>query len=247
MKIDLFLSRFDIQQEKVKGRIAIIIDVLRASTSIITALASGSQGVIPLSEVEEARKLAQKFSSQSVLLGGERNEMPIPGFNLSNSPFDYTVDRVENKRIIFTSTNGARLFDHARQAEVCVVGAFVNVTSLCNYILKTGLDIAILCAGKKGSFGLEDVVCGGLIVDKISAASPDTLHLNDGAVASQILYNFYADNIYDMLVQSSHGKRLIEIGQEKDLKRCASIDSIQAIPFLKGDELISLKNNNLEL
>jgi len=246
LKIDLFPSRLGIQQETLRGRIAIVIDVLRASTSIITALSNGCKGIVPISEVDEAKKLSQKFPSQSLLLGGERNEMPIPGFDLSNSPLDYTVDRVKSKRIIFTSTNGSRLFNYARQAKICSVGAFINVTPLCNYILKTGLDLVILCAGNKGCFGMEDVVCGGMIIEKISKESSHPFHLNDGAVASRVLYGYYSNNIYDMLFQSLHGKRLIEIGQEKDLEICASIDSITTIPILKEDELISLENNNFK-
>ena len=246
MNIDLFLSRSEIQQEKIKGRIAVVIDVLRASTSIITALKNGCQGIIPISEVEDAKELAKNFPSDSVLLGGERNEMLVPGFDLSNSPLEYTLDRVNSKRIIFTSTNGSRLFNDARQAEICSVGAFVNITRLSDYIIKTGLDLVVLCAGKLGSFGLEDVVCGGMIIEKIINENSKPLHLNDGAIASRILYSYYANNIFDMLFQSSHGKRLIEIGQEKDLDICSSVDSIPTIPVLQGDELISLENSNFE-
>ena len=239
MKIDLFLSRAEIQPNTIKRRVAIIVDVLRASTSIITALTNGCQGVIPVAEVEEARKLAKAYPAESVLLAGERNEMPISGFDLSNSPLDYTAERVNNKRIIFTSSNGSKLFSYAHDADITVVGGFINITILSNYIVNCDLDVAILCAGKNGYFALEDAVCGGMIIEKIVNSSSTQLQLNDGAVASQILYRHYAHHIGEMLLRSSHGKRLLEIGQEKDIASCGSIDSAATVPLLRGNELIS--------
>ncbi len=241
MKIDLFLSRSEIQQDKIAGRLVTIIDVWRASTSIITALANGCAGIIPVAEVQQARELAKKFPTDSILLGGERNELPIPRFDLSNSPLDYTADRVKNKRIIFTSSNGAKLFSDARSAEKTVVGGFLNVTILSDLILRNNLNVSILCAGKNGQFGLEDAVCGGMIIDKIIKNAPGRfeIELNDGALAARILYNFYANNLTELIYQSKHGKRLIEIGQEQDLLISISIDSREIIPILKNGELIS--------
>jgi len=240
MNIDLFLSSTEIQKEKLNDRIAVIIDVLRASTSIITALANGCKSVIPVSEVEQARKMASKFSDQSVLLGGERNEMIIPGFDLSNSPLEYKVEIVKNKWIIFTSTNGARLFEYSQFANKTVIGGFVNVTVLSQFIINNRKDIAILCAGKNNQFGLEDAVCGGMLVDKIINKITDSLILNDSAMAAHILYQNYQQNLIDMLYRTSHGRRLIEIGQEKDFAKCAAVDSIEIIPVLNGEELIPL-------
>ena len=99
MKIDLFLSPSEIQLDKIKDRLAIIIDVLRASTSMITALSNGCQGIISVADIDQAKQLAQKFPLESVLLGGERNEKLIPGFDLSNSPFEYTSERVNGKTV----------------------------------------------------------------------------------------------------------------------------------------------------
>lgn len=247
MKIDLFLSRSEIQQDKIAGRLVVIIDVWRASTSIITALANGCIGIIPVAEVEQARELAKKFPPNSILLGGERNELPIPGFDLSNSPLDYVADRVRDKRIIFTSSNGAKLFRDARFAKKTVVGGFLNVTMLSDLILKNDLDVSILCAGKNDQFGLEDAVCGGMIIDKIIKKAPDRWEVkaNDGALAARILYDFYAIDISKMIYQSTHGRRLIEIGQEPDLLISVSIDSQEIIPILKNGELISYDGVNL--
>lgn len=240
--INLFLSSAEIKSDELRGSIAVVIDVLRASTSIITALAHGAKSVIPVAQVETARKLAAAFHDRPVLLCGERNEMIIEGFDLSNSPLEYTTDRVMGKTIIFTSTNGAQLFDHARTAAQVIVGAFVNVSVLSHYLVCAKADVSILCAGKNGRIGLEDVVCGGMIISQLLTQMDDAVECNDGAIAAHILYRNYANHILDMLYQASHGKRLIAIGQEQDLKICGAIDAIGTIPVLSGDELILSRN-----
>lgn len=240
MKIDLFLCQSEIQRNQLEDRLVVIIDVLRASTSMITALANGCRGIISVAEIALAKKLAQNFPPESILLCGERNEMLIPGFDLSNSPLEYTVDKVKDKRIIFTSSNGSKLFDHVQGAQITIVAGFVNVTIVSNFIIKSNRDVAILCAGKNGQFGLEDAVCGGMIIDKIAETKEESSALNDGAIAAQTMYQFYAKDIIGMLYQASHGKRLIEIGQEQDLVECGKIDSIETIPILNGAELVSL-------
>jgi len=240
LKIDLFLSRAEIQQNLLKDRLVVIIDVLRASTSMITALANGCRGIIPVSETNQAKKLAQNFPPESILLCGERNEVLIPGFDLSNSPLEYTVDKVNGKKIIFTSSNGSKLFDYVQSAQKTIVAGFVNISTVSKFIIESKLDAAILCAGKNGQFGLEDVVCGGMIVDKMVDLKTDISNLNDGAIAALAMYRSFAENITGMMYQASHGKRLIEIGQEVDLITCGKIDSIEMIPILNGNELVSL-------
>ncbi len=239
MKIELFLSRSEIQPEKIADRTAVIIDVWRASTSIITALANGCISVIPVAEVEVAKELAKKFSTNSILLAGERNEMPIAGFDLSNSPLDYAFDRVKGKRIIFTSTNGAQLFNQASSAKMILVGGFLNVSVLSDFITAQHQDVSILCAGKNGGFGLEDAVCGGMIIDKIFKRATQEPELNDGAVAAHALFDLFADHLANMINRSSHGKRLREIGQEQDLFVSLEVDSRTIIPILAKGELIS--------
>lgn len=246
MNIDLFLSRSEIQAAKIANRVAVIIDVWRASTSIITALANGCAGIIPDGEVESAKERARGFSPDAILLGGERNELPIPGFDLSNSPLDYTVDRVKDRRIIFTSSNGAKLFKMAVGASRVIVAGFLNVSAVSDFVLSSHQDIAILCAGKNDQFGLEDAVCGGMIIDQITkqAAHRMEIKLNDGALAARILYDHYATNLSAMIEQSVHGKRLLEIGQQQDLLISLAVDSRKIVPILRNDELVSYDAQN---
>ena len=220
-----------------KDQIAVVIDVLRASTTIITAFANGCDRVIPMAEVKQAFKTAKKLINKGVLLGGERNEKIIPGFHLSNSPLEYTSAKVKNKTIVFTSTNGAQLFDFSQAAAQTVVCGFVNITSVCDYLLRANQNIAILCAGKNEQFGLEDVVCGGMLIKKILQKLNSPSPLNDGAVAAQILYQQFAGGILKMLHLSSHGKRLLQIGQDDDLKMCSAINSIDLVPIYKDGDI----------
>jgi len=210
---------------------------------MITALANGCQGIIATAEIDAAQQLAEKFPSGTVLLGGERDGFRIPGFDLSNSPAEYTKDRVYGKKIIFTSSNGSQLFRFAAAAENTVVAAFSNISVVADFIVKRQRDVAILCAGKESRFALEDAVCGGMLVDKIAGKLRLKLQGNDSAFAARILYQSYAADILNMLYQSSHGKYLIDIGQESDLALCAAIDAIPVLPVLKGGELILLDND----
>ena len=239
VKIDLYLNRSEFENVQLgEDQVAVVIDVLRASTTIITALDNGCEAVVPIAEVNEAFEMSEKLSNRNVLLGGERNGISIPGFDLSNSPLEYTSGRVSEKTIIFTSTNGSQLFDFSRQAALTIVCGFVNVSSVCDYLLRVNKNIVILCAGRNKQFGLEDAVCGGMLIKEILYKIGESSLLNDGAVAAQILYEKFADNILEMLYRSSHGKRLLEIGQEEDLKICASINSINIVPKYQAGKII---------
>lgn len=240
MKIDLYLNRADLETVEInKNQTALIIDVLRASTTIITAINNGCRAVIPVIEVEEAFELARQFPRQDVLLAGERNEMFIKGFDLSNSPLEFTQETVRNKMLIFTSTNGAKLFRFSASAKQTLIFSFVNVSSTVEFIMNNSTDVAILCAGKHGQFGLEDAVCGGMLISKLTHVLKKAAELNDGAVAAFRLYQHYAENILDMMRQSSHGRRLVEIGQDKDLIYAAAVDAIPIVPIVRNGRIIA--------
>lgn len=240
MNIDIYLSPAAVDSAALKDRVAVAIDVLRASTSIITALAHGATSVIPVAEVETAKNMAAQYAASEVLLGGERNSLPLPGFDLSNSPQDYTAAAVRGKRIIFTSSNGAQLFGLTRLAKQTIVAGFVNMSAISDYIGRQTLDVTFLCAGDQRRIGLEDVICGGMIIDRVARSATAKCNLTEAAVAARILYQHYAGKILDMLYERPHGQHLIEIGQENDLVLCGAIDTHGIIPILRGEELIAL-------
>jgi 2-phosphosulfolactate phosphatase len=203
--------------------------VLRASTTICRALKSGAKEIIPMDSPASAIELAASLSSDNVLLCGEREGVIIEGFDLGNSPVDYTPERVEGRTLIFSSTNGSRTIVRSRSASDSIVGGFVNIQIVHDYLSGSLDDLVILCAGKWLQFAIEDCVCGGLLIEKL-LESHENVELNDGANTARILCQHFNDSILDMVKCSSHGRYLASIGMGKDLSVCARLNSIPVLP-----------------
>jgi 2-phosphosulfolactate phosphatase len=243
LNIDMYLTPEDFSPEMLKGKISVVIDVLRATTTITTAFQNGCHQVIPVAEVETARKLAAVQSKETTLLCGERDGVKLPGFHLGNSPAEYLSDIVKNKTIIFTSTNGSRMLTQSRESVLTLVAAFVNVTKVVEYLLQQDQDVVILCAGRQNQFSLEDTVCGGMIIHQLYKTIPKKIRINDLVLSAMILYQKFENNILQMLSLSMHGRYLVKIGFNPDLVTCANVDSIALVPvFQKG--VISLPKND---
>src|SRR3712207_4750383 len=151
MKIDVIISANDIKEEKVKGKTVIIIDILRATSVIVTALNNGCNEVIPVLEVEDAMKIV-KDNRKKYILGGERNALKIEGFDFSNSPLDYTKDVVKDKTLVMTTTNGTRAIHGAMSAKNILIGAMINARSVANKVLELDNDLVIINSGTNGEF-----------------------------------------------------------------------------------------------
>jgi len=242
MKIEVFFSPGSLDELGMRGRNVVIIDVLRASTTICTALRNGAREVIPTPDIENATKISTNLSGDSRLLGGERQGKKIDGFDLGNSPFEYTPEKVGGKSIILTTTNGAGAIYRCRYASVALVGAFVNISSIVQTMIDVGGTWIILCSGNQGSFSIEDSACAGAIISKVNAV--DKVETDDAGLTSVILYNKFKKGILGMMKQSAHGKYLISIGFEEDLRFCAEVDRVPVIPIVEGTG-IKLKQNKL--
>lgn len=235
MKAELYLTPDEFEPNALQGKIAVAIDVLRASTTIITALQNGCRRILPVAEVETARKLAQIQSQETTLLGGEREGKKLEGFHLGNSPREYTPASVIHKTLIFTTTNGTRLLNKTQEAELTLIAAFVNGTQIAEYLYQTGKNFAILCAGTEGHFSLEDTVCAGMIFSNLYKIASNKLQINDLVLSAMILYQKFENNILSMLKLAQHGRYLIQIGFENDLINCSNVDAIPIIPvFYNG-------------
>jgi 2-phosphosulfolactate phosphatase len=240
-KIDLYPLAKDAPPEAPADATVIVVDLLRASTTIATALAAGAECVMPFAEIDDTLAAAQAYGRQNVLLGGERGGRLIPGFDLGNSPSEYTPERVAGRRILFTTTNGARALHHAWNARRVLVGSLANRTAVARMAAKASRCV-VLCAGTDGYPALEDIYAGGLIIERILAASgPWTL--NDEAQAALqgcelCVLDPDAPTATDIgtLVEIFRavpgGRNLIDIGQEADLARCAEIDALTVVPQL---------------
>ncbi len=244
IKIDVLFSPLLVDELSLRNKNIIIIDVLRASTTIATALYNGAKEVIPVASVESAVKVSGNLFGGAVIRGGERNGKIIEGFNLGNSPLEYTVEAVKGKSIIFCTTNGSPAMVKARYAKNMVIGSFVNMSKVVQFIRDAQEDVVIICAGKQSAFCMEDAVCAGMMIKNITDETE--IQLNDSAVAAQTLYQTSAKSLLKMIKNCNHGQQLTEIGFQGDLKFCAAIDTIPVLPQLIGN-VIKLKKDELKI
>ncbi len=226
------------------GGTAVVIDVLRACTTIVYALAAGAKEIIPCLEVCEALSLAGRYPLSEVLLGGERQGLMIEGFDLGNSPREYRPEVVTGKTIIFTTTNGTRAMDRCRQAHRVYLAGFVNVSAVCQKLL--GCDrIHIICAGTRGEFSRDDILLAGLMVEKLASRSGESYILNAQAITARENWRqamplpqvLEAEPIPPELLtkclrDTPGGRHVIAVGCEEDLWDAAQIDRFDIVPEL---------------
>jgi 2-phosphosulfolactate phosphatase len=220
-----------------QGTTAIVIDVLRATTTIIYALAAGATKVIPVLTVEEARNKADGLKPRP-LLGGERGGECIEGFDLGNSPTEYTRERLSGKTLVVTTTNGTRAMQHARHASRLLLGAFVNFGAICRE-LQGASEVSILCAGTDGQITREDTLLAGAIADDLmrSTCAAETVFNDQAEIAADawraLLREIEEGKPLTAHLRSSQGARnLIELGMERDIDIAAEIDRFDLVPEL---------------
>ncbi len=236
MRIELFFTPNEVKEEELKNRTVLVIDVLRASTTIAYALHNGCKGIIPANSIDGAIELSKKIGRDSALLCGEREGIKIEGFDLGNSPFEYESEKIKDKTLIFATTNGSKAIVKGSNANSLIVGSFVNFQSTFKYISSSLNNLAIICSGKLDQFAIEDAVCGGLYVS--SFLKEGEYELNNAAFAALKLYEVYKNDLLEMLKKSSHGRYLIKLGFEKDLYICAELDSLNIVPILNQGRLV---------
>ncbi len=239
MKLNVLISPVNADELYFTGKTTVVIDVLRASTTIITALANGAREVIPVATIEFAVKISGGMFGGQTLLGGERNTKKIEGFALGNSPVEYLPEIVDNKTIVFYTTNGSKAIVKAKFSQNLFVGSFVNLKKLAGYLTSLNENVEILCAGKNNLFCMEDTVCAGKLIEEIENINSN-LELSDSARAASALSKTFGKNILKMLKETEHGKLLIKNGYEEDLELSAKLNSINLVPVFNGNVLKSL-------
>lgn len=240
MRIDVLFGSASVAPSDVTGRVVAVIDVLRASTSIATALANGARAVIPLESSDEVITRAKAFERRDVKLAGERRMLPISGFDFGNSPLEFTSENVEGKTVLMTTTNGTAAITNTQGARDVVIASYVNFTAVCTMLrtaLRGGADIAIICAGRERQFALEDAGCAGRYVNHVSKRMTN-ITLNDAAQACALIDRKYGDGVSRLFDASEHGRSLREAGFGDDLAACAAVDSFPVIPLYQ-DRIIT--------
>jgi len=231
-----------VEPRALAGGVAVVIDVLRASTTIVYALEAGAREVIPVVEIDEAWELSEQFPPGQVVLGGERGGLPIVGFDLGNSPGDYTAERVERKTVLFTTSNGTRAMNHARSAERMLVAAFVNAAAIVGELVDQE-RIHLICAGTAGRISHDDVLLAGMLVERIQQHGGLPYKQNAQAVAAQKMWlgafalpqalgaePLEPERLANELAQSLAGRKLMHLGLEADVLAAAQIDLFRGVP-----------------
>lgn len=213
--------------------LVVVIDILRATSSMCIAFEYGAAEIIPVRTVEES--LA--FKAKGYLIGAERHGEKIEGFDLGNSPFSYMEERIRGSKIALTTTNGTQAINTAKNASEVLIGSFLNVDALCEYLLQQNKKVICLCSGWKNSFNLEDTLLAGCIVEKLHSYY-DQSDMRDAAIAARHLYNLAKDDLYKFLDNSSHRKRLANLHIEEDVRYCLQSGITSKVPFLKQEKLL---------
>src|SRR6201996_9087503 len=219
----------------VEEYIVVIVDIFRATSSICYGIENGAEAIIPVAEVDEC--LAYHDKQTGYLLAAERNGEVVEGFDFGNSPFSYTKEKVAGKTIVLTTTNGTQALHLSRKAKKVVIGSFLNLTALCDWLKTQNENILLVCAGWKNNFNLEDTLFAGAVVEQLKSA---TFVADDPAIAANDLYRIAKDDLNGYLKKTSHSERLKALGIEADIEFCLRVDLTTAIPVLEGDALVKL-------
>ncbi|MGH9419610.1 MAG: 2-phosphosulfolactate phosphatase [Thermoanaerobaculia bacterium] len=243
MKLDVFMSPTEIVAADTQGRVVAVIDVLRASTCIAVALDNGAKSVIPADSSDEVITRSKQFERSHVRLACERRMLMIPGFDMGNSPLEFTAEAVSGCTVLISTTNGTRALLGVQGARDIIVASYVNlsaVSAMLRTAARSDLDISIVCAGTEGHFSLEDAACAGRYVRALSSKSSSTIVQNDAAQACALIDRKYGDNITKIFKDSSHGKALEEAGFGDDLVACAALDSHPVVPIYQERQITRL-------
>jgi 2-phosphosulfolactate phosphatase len=206
-----------IHLHEVKGKLVVVVDIFRATSTMVAALAHGVTEILPFADLESCRAM----QGQGYLIAGERDGLTAPGFELGNSPVAFLEGNYAGKKLAMTTTNGTLALDKSKGAAEILIGAFPNLQATASYIQSRNLDVLIHCAGWKGRFNLEDSLYAGALVQALSGS-----HANqeDGALAMSSLFAQASGNLADYLAQASHAKRLQNHGIEADIDFCLSLN-----------------------
>jgi 2-phosphosulfolactate phosphatase len=215
--------------------VTVVVDVLRATTSICAALASGAKSVIPVSSLKEARQYKQK----GFAVAAERDGIRLDFADFGNSAFDFMKKDVSGIEIVFSTTNGTATLQMAKPHEVVVLGAFINISALSDWLVKSDKNIVILCSGWKNMFCLEDSLFAGALIEKLLEITNFDVQC-DSALASLDLWKIAKPDLIGYIQKAAHRKRLRMLGVDDVLEYCFTLDEVNVIPFLKNGKLIGI-------
>ncbi|MGA1263376.1 MAG: 2-phosphosulfolactate phosphatase family protein [Prochlorothrix sp.] len=216
---------------------AIVIDVLRATTTIASAFQAGAEAVQAFSDLQTLMAASEQWPEDKRLRAGERGGQKVEGYDLGNSPLDCTPDLFQGRRMFMSTTNGTRALQRVSLAPTVITAALVNRQRVVSFLQEQQPEtVWLVGSGWEGSFSLEDTVCAGAIASALSDQSQISLKElagNDELVAATALFEHWHDRLVELLHHASHGQRLLRLGNTEDLEFCAKLDVLDVLPIQK--------------
>lgn len=231
-KVEICFSPELIQLHSLQGKIVVVVDIFRATSTMISALANGISEIKTFADLEECRSM----KSQGYLIAGERNGITAPGFELGNSPVAYLNEAYSGKKLAMTTTNGTLAISKSSEADEIVIGAFPNFSATIQYLQGKEQDVLIHCAGWKGMFNLEDSLYAGALVKSLESSHEPS---EDGALAMKALFEKEGHDLKGFLSKASHAKRLQNHNIESDIDFCLTLDLFSIIGKVENGVLTS--------
>lgn len=216
--------------------IVVVIDILRATSAMVAAFEHGCERIIPVSTIEEAR---QYIGRSGYIAAAERDGEVVDGFPFGNSPIAFAQADLEGKTIVMTTTNGTRAINIAQGARQVVIGSFLNMTALSNWLLTQNENVLLLCSGWKDKFNLEDSVFAGAVMDKLLESGKFGLE-EDSSIAAKYLFMGARDNFMSILKAAPRRRRVEKLKLNDDVKYCLTPDQSSVIPVLKEGVLVPM-------
>lgn len=229
MLVDVVFSPRFLDREMLPGKNAVVIDILRATSTMVTALANGALRIRPCLTITDAFLCQSTSQEDSPLLCGERKAQLIPGFDLGNSPLEYTAARIGGRSLIATTSNGTKTILAATAAKEVIIACLLNSSAVADHLVAAGRDTVFICSGTNGEVSYDDLLGAGCLIDKLARGSDD-LTLSDGATAMRDLYRLHRGDLAAGLLSARHARRLLDIGLWADIQYCAQEDIFSIVP-----------------
>lgn len=232
-KVEICFSPELIHLHSLKGKIVVVVDIFRATSTMVAALANGVSEIRTFADLEECRQM----SDQGYLIAGERNGLIAEGFELGNSPIAYLNDAYAGQKLAMTTTNGTLAISKSSEADEIVIGAFPNLSATVSYLQTRDQDILIHCSGWKGMFNLEDSLYAGALAKSLEATHEAA---EDGAIAMKALFEKEGYDLKGFLSQASHAKRLQNHNIESDIDFCLTLDLYDLVAKLDNNQSLRI-------
>ena len=238
MNIDIIISADYIREDIINKKTVVVIDMLRATSVITTAVMNGCREVIPTLTVDEAFKIRDEIGRENCILGGERKAVKIEGFDLSNSPLEYSEDKVKGKTIILSTTNGTRTLTSCLSAKKIYAACVLNAAAIAKRLVEENEDVVIVNSGTNGQFSMDDYICTGFILKEMMSLS-SKMYLSDIAKAAVKAYE-NAPDILSYIKDARHYKVMLNLNLEKDIKYCVQKNLTKVVPEYKEGHIIGI-------